>query len=181
MQSSLPASPRPITTDCIRLDAAWGFFEAPNSIWIGAQSASLLTGSSRQSCYRLADSGEVTIRHAENKRLEFCAQDLAERLDLNLTAEAAELLALADAGDTAATREFGLFLLAEGRKPTAFAWLLQAAEKKDPDAMDWVSTCFLEGIGTSPDVAQALRWLGEAAATGHAVAHAKIVALQTLS
>lgn len=101
-----------------------------DSIWIGAQSAGFLTGASRQACYRLADSGEVTIRHTENNRLEFCAQDLAQRLGLNLTVEAGELLALADTGGAAAMREFGLFLLAEGRETTAFTWLLQAAEKR---------------------------------------------------
>ncbi|MEY2342421.1 tetratricopeptide repeat protein [Acidithiobacillus sp. IBUN Pt1247-S3] len=152
-----------------------------DSIWIGAQSAGFLTGASRQACYRLADSGEVTIRHTENNRLEFCAQDLAQRLGLNLTVEAGELLALADTGGAAAMREFGLFLLAEGRETTAFTWLLQAAEKKDVDAMDWISICFLEGLGTTPDLAQALRWLGEAATAGHAVAQAKIEALQTSS
>ena len=56
-----------------------------------------------------------------------------------------------------------------------------AAEKKDVDAMDWVSTCFLEGVGTDPDLAQALRWLGEAAVAGHQVAAAKIASLQELS
>ena len=150
-------------------------------IWIGAQSASLLAGTSRQACYRLADSGEVTIRHAENKRLEFSAQDLASRIGLDLTQEAGELLVLADEGDNAAMREFGLFLLAQGRESAALAWLLLAAEKKDVDAMDWVSTCFLEGVGTAPDLAQALRWLGEAAVAGHRVAAAKIASLQGLA
>ena len=146
-------------------------------LWIGALSAGLLTGASRQACYRLADSGEVTVRHAENNRLEFLVRDLVKRNPLSLTGEMCDLLVQADTGDAAAMRELGLCLLSEGQQSSAFRWLLQAAEKKDMDAMDWVSTCYLEGIGTEIDVALAMRWLGDAAAAGHPIAQAKIAAL----
>ena len=87
-----------------------------------------------------------------------------------------QLLA-ADVGDPAAQREVALALLAVGYAKGARQWLVVAAKRNDPEAAYWLCRLHLAGDGVEPDPAAAVRWLGEAARLGHAIAQAQIAAL----
>ena len=91
------------------------------------------------------------------------------------------LLLEADAGHAVSQREVGLELLIAGRPRGARQWLLQAAKREDSEAAYWLSRLHLVGDGAEPDVAGAMRWLGEAARLGHAIARAQIAALSGAS
>ncbi len=146
--------------------------------WIGAQTASTIMNITRQYCYKLSDEKALATRQDEQKkRLCFSFLSILEFLK---TPPDAEIISMADAADSGyayAMLEIGLFFLSNDLKKNAFSCIQYAAEKGNPDAMDWLSKCYLEGIGVPENIALGLRWLGDAAAHGHVIATKKLEAL----
>jgi len=77
---------------------------------------------------------------------------------------------LADDGDAEAQNDLGqLFLIADKQK-AAFYWFQQAAQQNNPDAMQWLGHCYVNGQGVPKDDNLGLMWLAKAAALGHVIA-----------
>jgi len=157
---------------------------SPEQYLISTQTAALLTGKSVRTLQRWADEGHIRgiekageRRGAGGVKLLIELPSLIPHLSLALDAERMATILAADAGAADALREVALYFLAENQAATALLWLEAAAAKGDSDAMDWLSRCYFEGLGVERSIPLGLKWLGEAAARGHALALRKIEVL----
>ncbi len=147
-------------------------------VWIGAHTAATIMNISRQYCYKLSDESVLVSRHdKEKKRLLFSLQSIISFLRITPDETFFSDVVAADSGSANAMLEIGLFFLERKLEPLAFSCIRSAAAG-DPDAMDWVSKCYVEGIGVPPNLALGLRWLGDAAAHGHPIALAKLAVIE---
>ena len=84
---------------------------------------------------------------------------------------------LADAGNASAQDDIGhLFLLAEKHQAAVF-WFQQAAQQKNPDAMQWLGHCYVNGKGVPKDENLGMMWMAKAAALGHVIAQGQMKGL----
>jgi TPR repeat protein len=152
---------------------------------ISTATASLLTGKATKTLYRWVDDGALSAKQESGEwggskiggRLLFSLPDLSPYLEIPITPELEAELEKVERGLADGYNEIGLLFAEATRYDIAIKWFEMAAKKGHIDAMDWLSTCYLEGLGTKVDLPRALEWLGRAAAAGHPVARAKIEAI----
>lgn len=149
---------------------------------ISVMLASLLTGKTTKTIYRWVDDGILTPRQsgADSKGSFLLAlPDLAAHLSLPVSAELEAALQDAMEGKAAGFHNVALIFLEAGQPDIAIRWLEMAAKKGYADAMEWLATGYLEGLGTEVNLAHGIEWLGKAAVAGHPVALAKLRALDS--
>jgi TPR repeat protein len=147
--------------------------------------ASLLTGKATKTIYRWVDDGLLPAQQAEGDwsggkiggKLLFSLADLRPHLAIPITPDLENALEDANEGKASGFNEVALLFAEAGHFDIALRWFEMAAKKGHADAMEWLATCYLEGLGTAPSTPHAIEWLGKAAAAGHLVALAKIDAL----
>jgi TPR repeat protein len=100
--------------------------------------------------------------------------EIAENIPVQWNRDRSMMAIRADQGDAEAMNEVALYFMSEDKYELAFPWFKLAAEKGHPDAQHWLSKCYFKGWGTDKNQALGLRWLGEAANNGHAIAQAQI-------
>lgn len=81
---------------------------------------------------------------------------------------------LADAGNAEAQDDMGQLFLRAEKYQAAFYWFEQAAQKNNPDAMQWLGHCYINGKGVLKDENLGMMWLAKAAALGHVLAQGQI-------
>lgn len=91
------------------------------------------------------------------------------------------LIAAADKGFAEAQTDLAIVLLQEGKPEIAAPFLNEAAKQGLADAMHLLFHCHIEGLGVKRDTELAMRWLHEAAATGHVIAKAQTQAMRALA
>lgn len=149
---------------------------------ISTATASLLTGKATKTLYRWVDDGTLPARQEDGEwggskiggKLVFALSDLAPYLQIPVNPELEAELSKVERGLADGFNEVGLLFAQANLYEIAIKWFEMAAKKGHVDAMDWLSTCYLEGLGTAVDYPRALEWLGRAAAVGHPIAKAKI-------
>ncbi len=152
---------------------------------VSTATASLLTGKTTRTLYRWIDEGSLPAVQEESEwrggkiggKLSIALSDLAPHLRIPCTPDLERELDRVERGLADGYNEVALMFFEVNAYEIGIQWLEMAAKKGHADAMDWLSTCYLEGLGTKVDHARALEWLGKAAAAGHPIARAKIAAL----
>lgn len=81
-----------------------------------------------------------------------------------------QFILLADAGDSEAQDNIGQLFLMSEKYPAAFYWFQQAAQQNNPDAMQWLGHCYINGKGVAKDDNLGMMWIAKAAAQGHVIA-----------
>ena len=82
----------------------------------------------------------------------------------------------ADQGDPEAQTDVAVMLMEHDQYELAAAWLKRAAEKS-PEAMSWLSQCYLRGTGLEQNLDLGFMWLHRAAAAGHVISKGQTEAL----
>lgn len=151
---------------------------------ISTQTAALLTGKAMRTVQHwVAEGGveNVTVERRragiERDRSLVSLEDLSNRIPIALTPERIEAIMQANAGEVDAMLRVGLEFFAEQEQKIAAEWFHLAAKKGQVDAMEWLSICYLNGLGFAEDPAEGLQWLSKAAALGHPVARVKLQAM----
>lgn len=151
---------------------------------VGTQVAALLIGKSNKTLYRWAEEErlspivETTSTSSKAfRKMYFDLEELKPYLAIPFDRSLEEDIARVEAGEADAYTEVGLRFFAAEHHEQAFHWFEIAAQKGHVDAMDWLATCYLEGLGAPVDRAAAMEWLGRAARAGHILAQEKIEAL----
>lgn len=81
-----------------------------------------------------------------------------------------QFILLADAGDAEAQDDIGQLFLMSEKYQAAFYWFQQASQQNNPDAMQWLGHCYINGKGVPKDENLGLMWIAKAAALGHLIA-----------
>ncbi|WP_308388650.1 helix-turn-helix domain-containing protein [Acidithiobacillus sp. AMEEHan] len=153
---------------------------------LSTATVSMLTGKSTKTIYRWVDDGQMKAATQDEGgwtggkiggKLLFSLSDIAPFMTIPVTTELENALNAAEKGMAEGFNEVGLIFFENKVYDIAFVWFNMAAKKGHLDAMDWLSTCYIEGFGTEADLARGIEWLGKAAAGGHSIAAAKIKAL----
>lgn len=103
--------------------------------------------------------------------------EIVPLIGVPMNAEDLAVLVKADAGDAEAQDDMGHFFLAAGSSVAARYWLEQAVRQSNPNAMQCLGRCYLEGKIIERDENLAVMWIAKAAAHGHAIALAQVQAL----
>lgn len=153
---------------------------------LSTATVSMLTGKSTKTIYRWIDDGQLTATsQGEGSwtggkiggKLSFSLSNVAPFMTIPITPDLENALDEAEKGMAVGFNEVGLIFFENGVYDIAITWFELAAKRGNLDAMDWLSTCYLEGLGTEANLAKGIEWLGKAAAGGHPIAAAKIQAL----
>jgi TPR repeat protein len=88
-----------------------------------------------------------------------------------------QLILLADDGVADAQNDIGQLFLIAGKHKAAFYWFGQAAQQNNPDAMQWIGLCHVNGKGVPADENLGIMWIARAAALGHVIAQAQMQGL----
>lgn len=81
-----------------------------------------------------------------------------------------QFIVLADAGDAEAQDDIGQLFLMSKKYQAALYWFQQAAQQNNPDAMQWLGHCYINGKGVAKDEHLGIMWIAKAAAQGHMIA-----------
>jgi hypothetical protein len=81
-----------------------------------------------------------------------------------------QFILLADAGDAEAQDDIGQLFLMSEKHQAAFYWFQQAAQQNNPDAMQWLGHCYVNGKCVQNDENLGIMWIAKAAALGHVIA-----------
>ncbi|MBC7620052.1 MAG: sel1 repeat family protein [Candidatus Saccharibacteria bacterium] len=81
-----------------------------------------------------------------------------------------QFILLADAGDAEAQDAIGQLFLMSEKYQAALYWFQQAAQQNNPDAMQWLGHCYINGKGVAKDEHLGVMWIAKAAAQGHVIA-----------
>ena len=147
---------------------------------VSTATASMLTGKATKTLYRWVDSGETLAVQNDvgvgsaGGRLYFPVDEIAKHIAIPVTSTMEAELERVEAGIADGYNEVALMFFEAGVYEIAFKWFEMAAKKGHVDAMDWLATCYLEGLGTEVSNAHGIEWLGRAAAAGHPISIAKI-------
>lgn len=153
---------------------------------LSTATVSLLTGKATKTIYRWVDDGQLkAVSEDEGSwtggkiggKLYFSLSDIAPFMAIPITTDLENALDAAQNGMAGGINEVGLIFFENKVYGIAITWFEMAAKKGHLDAMDWLSTCYIEGFGTEVNLAKGIEWLGKAAAGGHPIAAAKIEAL----
>ena len=81
-----------------------------------------------------------------------------------------QFILLADAGNAEAQDDIGQLFLMSEKYQAAIYWFEQAAQQNNPDAMQWLGHCYVNGKGVPKDEHLGIMWIAKAAAQGHVIA-----------
>jgi len=156
--------------------------------YVSTQTAAMLTGKSVRTLQRWQDEGTLhgvemdgVRRGAGGIKLMLYLDSLAPYIPVPLDDKKKAMMTRADSGEAEAINEVGLYFYAAEQYGIAAPWFQAAAGKGHADAMELLSTCYLKGLGVEKCLALGLKWLGEAAAHGHAIAQFKIDSMIRIS
>jgi TPR repeat protein len=134
-----------------------------------------VTGLSKRTLWRRVADGRLR-KVAEDARgrtlLDF--PDVLKLIGTRLSAEDAERLRAADAGDPEAQADIGAVFHEAGRPEVAVYFWKLAADAGNADAMQMLGRAHASGDGIDLDEHLSIMWLGRAAAAGHGIAQAQI-------
>jgi uncharacterized protein len=153
--------------------------EARTATPISIQAVMAMTGRSQRTWWRRIEAGAVRkLRPDARGRARIALEDVVRQTGYALTAEDTALLVQADAGDAEAQADMGEMFLSTGQPHAGRYWLELAAEQGHANAMQCLARCYLAGDGAPKEENMAIRWLAEAAARGHVIAAAQMLALR---
>jgi TPR repeat protein len=96
--------------------------------------------------------------------------EVEPHIGVPMNAENHKSLFLADTGSADAQNTIGQFFLHAGKHKAAFYWLQQASKQDNPDAMQWLGDCYIDGKGVEKNDYLGLMWIAKAASLGHVIA-----------
>jgi len=148
---------------------------------VGLQIAGMLVGKTERTVRRWHDSGSiVSAKDHATGRVMIPMDEITPHIPIPWDGDKSMIAVRADQGDAEAMNVVALYFMNEGQYELAFPWFKLAAEKGHPDAQHWLSKCYFKGWGTDKNQALGLRWLGEAANNGHAIAQYQIKRINIL-
>jgi TPR repeat protein len=150
----------------------------------GIQTASILLGRSKRTLQRWCEDGTLRVVQCGPGRAQRQHIDLAQILEMFGPCpepDFAELVVVADEGAADAQNDLGVVLLQEGKAESAVAFFQESARQEYPEAMHWLSQCYMKGLGVERDENLAMMWLNKAAAHGHVIAMAQADAIRAMA
>ena len=143
----------------------------PVSGTISLSCAATLIAKNERTLRRWLNDGQLTpIANDHNGRMMVNFDDIKQLICVSLEPEDYRLIEDADSGNAQAQNDLALLFLAGGKQKSAVYWLQMAAKNDYPDAMHWLSRCYMDGIGLEKDDNQGVIWLSKAAMHGHSIA-----------
>jgi TPR repeat protein len=154
-----------------------------SAVDVGTQTAAILTGRSVRTINNWLETGAITGSRVQSERgpgglmWKIDLPSMAAYIPMELTADSMAEIGRADAGDVDGMNNVGTCFYQSKEFKIAVEWFAFAAKKGHADAMEWLSICYLNGIGVEKDHALGIQWLGKAASLGHGIAKVKLQAL----
>ena len=145
---------------------------------ISIDTASAITDLSRRTLWRRISAGEVTrVADDDRGRAMLLWADVAPYIGVPIAPDEQLLILQADAGNAEAQDDIGQFFLMAEKPLVAVFWFQQAVQQNNPDAMQWLGHCYINGKGVPRDENMGIMWNAKAAALGHVIAQGQIKAL----
>ena len=145
---------------------------------ISIDTASAITEISRRTWWRRISTGEVTrVTDDARGRAMLLWSEVEPHICVPIEPEDKQFILLADAGDVEAQDDIGQLFLMSEKYQAAIYWFQQAAQQNNPDAMQWLGHCYINGKGVPKDENLGMMWIANAAALGHVIAQGQMKGL----
>ena len=142
---------------------------------ISIDTASAITEISRRTWWRRISTGEVTrVTDDARGRAMLLWSEVEPHICVPIEPEDKQFILLADAGDVEAQDDIGQLFLMSEKYQAAIYWFQQAAQQNNPDAMQWLGHCYINGKGVPKDENLGMMWIANAAALGHVIAQGQM-------
>ncbi|MBV5299559.1 MAG: sel1 repeat family protein [Rhodoferax sp.] len=142
---------------------------------ISLDTACAITDMSKSTWWRRIAKGDFTrVADEVRGRAMLLWSEVAPHVCVPIAPEDQHFILLADTGNAEAQDDIGQLFLLAGKYPAAVYWFGQAAQQNNPDAMQWLGYCHLNGKGVPKDENLGLMWLAKAAAMGHVMAQGQM-------
>lgn len=145
---------------------------------ISLDTACAITDMSKSTWWRRIAKGSFSrVADEARGRAKLLWSEVAAHISVPMAPDDQNLVFLADMGDAQAQDDIGqLFLLAD-KYQSAVYWFGLAAQQNNPDAMQWLGHCHINGKGVPKDENLGLMWLAKSAAQGHVIAQGQLQGL----
>ena len=156
------------------------------SLFIGTQTAALLTGKTIRTVINWLESGMIRgkaihARHLPHGQIwKVDISSMTGQIPTELTDAFLACVKKAEAGDAQETTNVATYFYKPDTYKIALNWFELAAKRGDADAMEWLWDIYYRGAGVEPDFAIAIQWLGKAAKQGSLMAQAMIENLRKM-
>jgi hypothetical protein len=159
----------------------------PTALYIGTQTAALLTGKTVRTIHNWLESGAIEgkVVHAGHlpggQLVRINLASLAKHIPVMVTDEFLECVKSAEEGDAQATTNVATYFYDNpDTQKIAVNWFELAAKRGSADAMHWLWDSYYHGYGVEPDFAIAIQWLGKAAQQGAVLAQGVVEGLRKI-
>jgi TPR repeat protein len=145
---------------------------------ISLDTAIAISGKSRRTWWRRIAEGVVRrVADDARGRAMLSWSEVMPYVCIPMTTEDLSFVLRADASDAEAQNDIGQLFSTNDKHEAALYWLQQAAQQENPDAMQWLGSCYLSGKGVLKDDYLAVMWIAKAASHGHVIAKAQMASL----
>ena len=142
-----------------------------NPIIISLDTTCAITETSKSTWRRRIAKGDFTrLADDARGRAILLWSEVESHICVPIAPEDKQFILLADAGDAEAQDDIGQLFLMSKKYQAAFYWFQQASQKNNPDAMQWLGHCYINGKGVPKDENLGIMWIAKAAALGHVIA-----------
>lgn len=142
---------------------------------ISLDAAIAITDKSRRTWWRRIAEGAVSrVADDERGRAMLSWSEVAPHVCIPMTSEDLAFVLRADSSDADAQNDIGQLFSTAGKHEAALYWLQLAAQQENPDAMQWLGSCYVSGKGVPKDDYLAVMWIAKAASYGHVIAKAQM-------
>lgn len=142
---------------------------------ISIDTASAITDLSRRTLWRRISAGTFTrVNDDDRGRAMLLWSEIEPHMCVPIKPEDKPFIFLADAGDAGAQDDIGQLFLMSEKYQAAIYWFELAAQQNNPDAMQWLGHCYINGKGVQKDENLGVMWLAKAAALGHVIAQGQM-------
>lgn len=149
---------------------------------ISIDTASAITELSRRTWWRRISTGDFTrLADDARGRAMLLWSEVEPHICVPIEPEDKQFVLLADAGDAEAQDDIGQLFLMSEKHQAAFYWFQLAAQQNNPDAMQWLGHCYVNGKGVPKDENLGMMWIAKAAALGHVIAQGQMKGLINLA
>lgn len=140
-------------------------------IVISLDTACAITEMSKSTWRRRIAKGDFTrVADDARGRAMLLWSEVESHICIPIETEDQQFIFLSDAGNAEAQDDIGQLFLISEKHQSAFYWFQKAAQQNNPDAMQWLGHCYVNGKGVPKDENLGMMWIAKAAALGNVIA-----------
>ena len=147
----------------------------PTSPTVSLVTAAAITTVSKRTWWRRIEQGKVkSCATKPSVQARLLLSDVLADVSISVTPNDIDRILCADAGDADAQNDVGQMFLVAGNPKAALYWFQKSANQENPQSMQCLGQCYINGEGIYKNNYLGLMWIAKAASLGDVIAKTQI-------